>query len=334
MHSKKIAINGFGRIGRLTFRKIFDEGYHQIVAVNDLFDTKTLAYLLEYDSAQGLFRPGKIKYTDKSIIVDGHEILVFAERDPRDLRWKELGIDLVVESTGFFRTKEKAQAHITAGAKRVVISAPAQGEMPTIVYGVNHQTVTEQDTIISCASCTTNCATPVAYALDKEFGIKNGLLTTVHAATNDQKILDLPHLDPRRGRAVFSNIIPTHTGAAVAVGKVLPHLLGKLDGKALRIPAITGSIVDLTLTFKKPATVEKINDVLKKYAHGELSEAMSYNTAPIVSSDVKGSFYGSIFDATLTQVIDTAEGQLVKVFAWYDNEMSYVSQMVRTINAI
>lgn len=227
-----------------------------------------------------------------------------------------MGIDVVIESTGFFRTKEKAELHIKAGAKKVIISAPAQGEMPTIVYGVNHKILKAEDTIISCASCTTNCVTPLTYVLDKEFGIKEGLMTTVHAATNDQRVLDLPHNDPRRGRSVFGNIIPTHTGAAVAVGKVLTNLAGKLDGMALRIPSITGSIVDLTVKLNTKVTVEEVNAAVKKYTNDTLSEAMDYNTQPIVSADIIGSNYGSIFDATLTHVIEDEDGeQLVKVFA-------------------
>lgn len=335
MTAKKIAINGFGRIGRLAFRRLFEEKHQEIVAINDLSSPQNLAYLLEHDSAQGIFEKNKIQSTDTSIIVDGHEVLVFQERNPEDLPWEKLGIDLVIESTGFFRTKEKASLHLKAGAKRVVISAPAQGDVKTIVYGVNHKDITADDLIISAASCTTNCATPVIYALDKEFEINHGLLTTVHAATNDQRILDLVHTDPRRGRSVFSNIIPTHTGAAVAVTKVLPHLAGRLNGIALRIPAITGSIIDVTLELKtKNLTVEQINAAIKKYANSnELCSTLEYNDKPIVSTDVRGSIYGSVFDATITQILTGVDGrQLVKVFAWYDNEMSYVSQMIRVVD--
>ncbi len=327
---KKIAINGFGRIGRLAFRKLWKEKSVEVVAINDLTDAKTLAYLLEHDTAQGLFLKGKISYKEGKLIVDGKEIIVCSEREPNNLPWKQLGVDIVIESTGFFRTKEKAQLHIDAGAKKVVISAPASGEMPTIVFGVNHKELTKEDTIISGASCTTNCLVPLVYVLNKEFGLKRGLMTTIHAATNDQRILDLPHSDLRRGRSVFNNIIPTDTGAAIAVGKVMPEMNGKLDGYSLRIPAVTGSIVDLTCELEKNVTAEEINQAMEKYAKGYLSKTMEYNDQPIVSTDVYGSSFGSIFDATLTKVIETDGKQMVKVFSFYDNEMSYVSQMIRT----
>ncbi len=327
---KKIAINGFGRIGRLAYRELSKYNNVEVVAINDLTSPATLAYLLQYDSAQGLYKKGKIKATDNSIIIEGKEIKVFAERNPQDLPWGELGIDLVIESTGIFRTKEKANMHIEAGAKKVVISAPASGDLKTIVYGVNHKELNSEDKIISGASCTTNCLVPVSYVLEKEFGIVKGLMTTVHAATNDQKILDLPHVDLRRGRAVFSNIIPTHTGAAVAVAKVLPQLDGKLDGFALRIPSITGSVVDLTVELKKDVTVEEVNAAMEKYANAELNRVLEYNKDAIVSVDVKGSSYGSIFDSTTTKVMTVDNKQLVKILAWYDNELSYVSQMIRT----
>ncbi|WP_031542096.1 type I glyceraldehyde-3-phosphate dehydrogenase [Mesoplasma photuris] len=331
--SKKIAINGFGRIGRLTFRQLFNQGF-DIVAVNDLTDTKTLAYLLEFDSAQGKFQEGKISFTENSIIVDGKEVKIFAEREAKNLPWGELGIDLVVESTGFYTKKEAAAQHVEAGAKKVVISAPATGDLKTVVYGVNHKDLSADDIIISGASCTTNCLAPMAKILDEAFTIKKGLMTTVHAVTNDQKLLDLPHADLRRGRAAMANIIPSTTGAAVAVSLVLPQLKGKLDGAALRVPTITGSITDLTVEFEKEVSVELINDTMKKAiaADADLAKAIKYNTQPIVSSDVIGSSFGSIYDATMTKVILGQDGkQLVKVNSWYDNESSYVSQLVRTI---
>ncbi|WP_027063040.1 type I glyceraldehyde-3-phosphate dehydrogenase [Mesoplasma seiffertii] len=329
--AKKIAINGFGRIGRLTFRQLFDKGV-EIVAINDLTDTKTLAYLLEFDSAQGKFHEGQISAKEGAIIIDGKEVKVFAERDASALPWGELGIDLVIESTGFYTSKEKASAHLTAGAKKVVISAPATGEMKTVVYGVNHKDLTAEDVIISGASCTTNCLAPMAKILDEHFGIEKGLMTTVHAVTNDQKLLDLPHADLRRGRAAAWNIIPSTTGAAVAVSLVLPQLKGKLDGLALRVPTITGSITDLTVEFNKEVSVELINSTMKKAieADADLKLAIKYCDQPIVSNDTIGSSFGSIFDATLTKVTTVNGKQMAKVFSWYDNESSYVSQLVRT----
>lgn len=332
--SKKVAINGFGRIGRLTFRRLFEEGI-DIIAINDLTDTKTLAYLLEFDTAHGLFYEGEISYTNDAIVVKGKEIKVFSEKDAINLPWKELGIDLVIESTGFYTDKEKADAHIKAGAKKVVISAPASGDLKTIVYGVNHKDLTKDDLIISAASCTTNCLTPLAKVLDDAFGIEKGFMTTVHAVTNDQKLLDLPHRDLRRGRAAGWNIVPSTTGAARAVSLVLPNLKGKLDGYALRVPTITGSITDLTVEFNSQGlTVEQINNAVKSALDkdAELAKAMKYETQPIVSSDVIGSNYGSIFDATLTKIMDVDNKQMVKICSWYDNESSYVSQLVRTIN--
>ncbi len=327
MKSTKIAINGFGRIGRLAFRRLWDENV-RVVAINDLTDPKTLAHLLKYDSAHGIFLKDKITYDEDGIIVDGHKIQIFSERDPSRLPWKKLEIDLVIESTGFFRKKETAGLHIQAGAKKVVISAPASGDVKTIVYNVNHKILTKKDEIISGASCTTNCLAPVVNVLDKTFGIVKGNMTTIHAATNDQRLLDLPHNDLRRGRAVFGNIIPTSTGAAAAVGLVLPQLNGKLDGAALRIPAITGSIVDLTVELSKKVTVESINAAMKKAAN----ETLAYNEDLIVLKDIVGETHGSIFDSTLTKVMDVPKTkQLVKVFSWYDNEYSYVCQLIRTV---
>lgn len=329
---KNIAINGFGRIGRLVFRQIFDlkmEKDLNIVAINDLTDAKTLAHLLKYDSAQGRFN-GKVEAKDGNLIVNGKTIKICAERDPQSLPWAELKIDVVVESTGFFTTKEGAEKHIKAGAKKVAISAPATGGIKTIVYSVNDNILDKNDTIISGASCTTNCLAPVVNAIDKAFKITSGLMTTVHSYTGDQRLVDAPHSDLRRARAGAVNIIPTSTGAAAAVGLVLPHLSGKLDGMAMRVPTITGSVVDLTFEVEaKNVTVEKINESVAKMA----SASLEYVTDPIVSTDVIGSSAGSLFDAGLTKVITDKDGkQMFKVIAWYDNETSYVSQFVRTLD--
>lgn len=325
----KIAINGFGRIGRLTFRQLFNQKDIEIVAINDLGNVEALAYLLKYDSAQREWNVDKVQANKENnqIIVDGKTIKVLKETDPKALPWKELGIDLVVESTGRFTDKDKAQAHIEAGAKKVVISAPAKGDLKTVVYNVNHETLDQNDTIISAASCTTNCLAPVINILEKEYGIVKGWMTTVHAATNDQRLLDLEHSDFRRGRSALVNLVPASTGAAAAIGLVVPTVKGKLDGSAIRVPVITGSIVDLTIELKKDVTVESINQMMKQAAN----ESLGYNEEPIVSTDIIGSSFGSIFDATLTKVMTVDGKQIVKVFSWYDNEMSYVSQLVRTI---
>ncbi|WP_338969576.1 type I glyceraldehyde-3-phosphate dehydrogenase [Spiroplasma endosymbiont of Labia minor] len=330
---KKVAINGFGRIGRLAFRQLFELKDVEIVAINDLTSPATLAYLLEHDSAHRWFRRGEISSTADSIIVAGKTIKIYAEKSAADLPWGKLGVDLVVESTGFYTDKDKAMAHINAGAKKVIISAPAKGDLKTIVYGVNHESLTSSDVIISGASCTTNCLAPMAKVLNETFGIERGLMTTVHAVTNDQRLLDLPHSDLRRGRAAAWNIIPSSTGAAVAIGLVLPELKGRLDGLSLRVPTITGSIVDLTVELKKDATIESINkameDAIKKDAN--LAKAYLYNKQEIVSVDVIGETHGSVFDATMTKVIEVDGKKMYKVFAWYDNENSYTSQLVRTI---
>ncbi|ALD66760.1 type I glyceraldehyde-3-phosphate dehydrogenase [Spiroplasma cantharicola] len=331
---KKIAINGFGRIGRLAFRQLFLSKNVEIVAINDLTNSKTLAYLLEFDSAHGRFMSGKIEAKEDAIVVNGKEIKILAEREAKNLPWGKMGIDLVVECTGFYADKAKSQAHIDAGAKKVIISAPATGDLKTVVFGVNHKTITADDTIVSAASCTTNCLSPVAKILDEKFGIVKGLMNTIHAVTNDQNLLDLPHVDLRRGRAAAWNIVPSKTGAAAAVGKVLPNLNGKLDGLALRVPTITGSIVDLTVELAKNTTVDEINNSIKTAISKDagLKAALEYCTKEIVSQDVIGSTYGSIFDATLTRVMEVDGKQLVKVFAWYDNENSFTSQFIRTIN--
>ena len=326
----KVAINGFGRIGRLAFRLMFGTNDFDVVAVNDLTGAEDLAYLLKYDSAQGPYKAETITFKDDAFVVDGKEVAVFAEKDPSKLPWKELGVDVVLECTGAFRTKESAEAHITAGAKKVIISAPAKGkDVKTIVYNVNHKDLDGSETVVSAASCTTNCLAPVAKALNDEIGINHGFMTTVHAYTNDQNTLDGPHksgIYSRRGRAAAANIVPTTTGAAAAVGLVLPELKGKLDGIALRVPTITGSAVDLVFEPTKKVTAEEVNAAIKKHA----SESLQYTEDPIVSSDVIGSKYGSVFDANLTSVMDVDGKQLVKVVAWYDNEMSYTAQYIRT----
>jgi len=325
---KKIAINGFGRIGRLAFRLLFEDPTVEVVAINDLTDAKTLAHLLKYDTAQGNYKIDSISVKDKNIIVDGKEIKILAERNPEDLPWGDWDIDLVIESTGIFVTEEGAQKHITAGAKKVVISAPAKGgEIKTVVYNVNHEVIEASDKIISAASCTTNCLAPIAKVLNDNFGFEKGFMTTVHAFTNDQRMQDSPHRDLRRARAGAANLIPTTTGAAAAVGKVLPVLSGKLAGNAVRVPVVTGSLVDLTFTLDKDVTVEEINGAVKAAAN----ETIGYTEEPIVSSDIIGTTFGTYFDALMTSKLPTDNGTLYKIVTWYDNEMSYVNQLIRTI---
>ncbi len=321
----KIAINGFGRIGRLAFRQMFGSSEFDIVAINDLTDAKTLAHLLKYDSAQGSYKVDAVSATENSIVVDGKEIRIYSERNPQDLPWGDLDVDVVIEATGFFASAQGSQAHIDAGAKKVLISAPG-GDVPTVVYNTNHDILTGEETIISGASCTTNCLAPMADAMNKNFGIKHGIMTTIHAYTGDQKTLDAPHADLRRGRAAAANIVPNTTGAAKAIGLVLPELNGKLDGAAQRVPTITGSLTELTLVLEKNTTVEEINAAMKAAAN----ESYGYNEDLIVSTDIIGTTYGSIFDATQTKIIEVNGEQLVKVVAWYDNEMSYTNQLVRT----
>lgn len=324
--SVKIAINGFGRIGRLAFREMFGESDVEIVAINDLTDSKTLAHLLKYDSAQGTYKADSIEATANGIKVDGKDVKIYAERNPEDLPWGELGVDIVIESTGFFASREASEAHIKAGAKKVLISAPAGDDVPTIVYNVNHEVLTGDETIISGASCTTNCLAPMAKVMNDQFGIKQGLMTTVHAYTNDQNTLDAPHKDLRRARAAAASIIPNTTGAAKAIGLVIPEIAGKLDGAAQRVPVITGSLTELVVSLEKDTTVEEINAAMK----AAVNESYGYNEDLIVSRDIVGIKQGSLFDATQTKVIDVDGQQLVKVVSWYDNEMSYVSQLVRT----
>jgi glyceraldehyde 3-phosphate dehydrogenase len=301
----------------------------EVVAINDLTSPKVLAHLLKYDSAQGRFNED-VKSTEKSIIVNGEEIEIYTHKNPAEIPWKSNDVDVVLECTGFFADKEKAEAHIQAGAKRVVISAPATGDLKTIVFNVNHNILDGKETVISCASCTTNCLAPVADTLDKKFGIELGFMTTVHAYTNDQNTQDAPHPkgDLRRARAAAQNIVPNSTGAAKAIGLVLPNLKGKLDGNAQRVPVLTGSLTELTSILKKKVTVEEVNAAMKAAGN----ESFGYTEDEIVSSDVIGSHFGSLFDATQTKVITVGDKQLVKTVSWYDNEMSYVSQLVRTVH--
>ena len=327
----KVAINGFGRIGRLAFRQMFNlEGY-EVVAINDLTSPEMLAHLLKYDSAQKKYElADTIKYTDNSIIVDGKSIPIYAMANAEELPWRDLEVDVVLECTGFYCSKEKSMAHINAGAKKVIISAPAGNDLPTIVYGVNENTLTSEDTIISAASCTTNCLAPMADALNKYATIISGIMTTVHAYTGDQMILDGPHRkgDLRRARAGAINIVPNSTGAAKAIGLVIKELDGKLIGSAQRVPVPDGSLTILDAIINKDVTKEEINEMMKSMC----SDSYGYTDEPIVSSDIIGDTHGSIFDATQTKVISLGDGKsMVQVVAWYDNENSYTSQMVRTV---
>ena len=325
----KIAINGFGRIGRLAFRLMSGKKEFDIVAINDLTDAKTLAHLLKYDSAQGRWDGHEVSSNANGIIVDGKEIRIYAEKDPAALPWKDLKVDVVIESTGFFTDKDKASAHITAGARKVIISAPSKGEgVPTVVFNVNHQILDGSETIISGASCTTNCLAPMAKVLNDSFGVINGTMTTIHAYTNDQNTLDAPHRngDLRRARAAAANIVPNSTGAAKAIGLVVPELKGKLDGAAQRVPVITGSVTELVAVVSKVCTVEEVNAAMKAASN----ESFGYTEDPIVSSDVIGISYGSLFDGTQTKVQNVGGICLVKIAAWYDNEASYTNQLVRT----
>jgi glyceraldehyde 3-phosphate dehydrogenase len=328
MSTVKVAINGFGRIGRLAFRQIHGLEGIEVVAINDLTSPKVLAHLLKYDSAQGRFAE-EVKATEISIVVGGDEIKIYAHKNPAEIPWKAHQVDVVLECTGFFTDKDKAAAHLTAGAKRVVISAPATGDLKTIVFNVNHNILDGSETIISCASCTTNCLAPMAQVLDEKFGIVTGLMTTIHAYTNDQSTQDAPHPkgDLRRARAAAVNIVPNSTGAAKAIGLVLPRLKGKLDGGAQRVPTLTGSLTELVTILNKKVTLEEVNAAMKAAAN----ESFGYTEDEIVSSDIIGISYGSLYDATQTRVIANGDQQLVKTVSWYDNEMSYVSQLVRTL---
>lgn len=325
----KVAINGFGRIGRLVFRIMANDPEFDIVAINDLTDAEQLAYLLKYDTNHRNYNVDGISFVDNNIVVDGKKIPVYSSMDPSVLPWGELGVDVVFECSGKFTDKDKASLHIKAGAKKVIISAPAKGDLKTIVYNVNDDILTGEEEVISAASCTTNCLAPVLKVINDEFGIEKGYMTTVHAYTNDQVILDVAHkkgIKARRGRAAATNIIPASTGAASAIGLVIPELKGRLDGSAMRVPVPTGSVIDLTLELRENVTVSDINDALKN----NVNETLGFTMDPIVSSDIIGSTHGGVVDGLLTNVLSVDGRELVKVVAWYDNEMSYSSQMVRT----
>lgn len=322
----KVGINGFGRIGRLAFRRIQDVEGIEVVAINDLTDAKTLAHLLKYDTTQGRFN-GEVEVLDGAFRVNGKEVKVLANRNPEELPWGELGVEIVLECTGFFTSKEKAELHLKGGAKRVVISAPGGNDVPTIVYNTNHETLTGDETVISGASCTTNCLAPMAKTLQDKFGVVEGLMTTIHAYTGDQNTLDAPHKDLRRARAAAANIVPNTTGAAKAIGLVIPELNGKLDGAAQRVPVPTGSLTELVTVLEKQVTVDEVNAAMKEASN----ESYGYTDEELVSSDIVGITYGSLFDATQTKVMTVGDKQLVKTVAWYDNEMSYTAQLVRTL---
>lgn len=326
---KKVAINGFGRIGRLVFRLMEENNDLEVVAINDLTDSEQLAYLLKYDTNHRTYKKDDISHDEENIIINGRKVRVYAEMDPNNLPWKELGIDVVFECTGKFVSYDKAVSHINAGAKKVIISAPAKGDVKTIVYNVNDDILDGTEEVISAASCTTNCLAPVLKVLEDNFGINKGYMTTIHAYTNDQVTLDVSHkkgIHARRGRACAMNIVPSSTGAATAIGKVIPSLEGKLKGGAMRVPVSDGSLVDLTLELNKNTTKEEINELLKN----NKNETLDYTEDPIVSSDIISSTYGATVDGNLTEVLDVDGKQLVKVVAWYDNEMGYSAQMVRT----
>ncbi|MGB0521566.1 MAG: type I glyceraldehyde-3-phosphate dehydrogenase [Flammeovirgaceae bacterium] len=318
MSKIRVAINGFGRIGRLSFKILLEKENVEVVAINDLTDNKTLAHLLKYDSVHGKF-DGEVSYTDDKFIVNGNEIQTYAVRNPEELPWGDLNIDVVLESTGIFRDEAGAGKHLKAGAKKVVISAPAKGAIKTVVLGVNEESMSGEETIVSNASCTTNCLAPMAKVLDDAFGIEKGFITTVHAYTADQRLQDAPHSDLRRARAAACSIVPTSTGAAKAVGLVLPHLAGKLDGCAMRVPVPDGSLTDFTVVLKKEVTKEEVNAAMKAAAEGPMKGILKYEVDPIVSVDIIGDSHSCIFDSLMT----STSGTLVKVVGWYDNEAGY-----------
>lgn len=325
----KIAINGFGRIGRLTFKYILKNKNLEIAAINDLADTKTLAHLLKYDSVQGKFQ-GDIAFDENHLIVNDNKILVTAEKDPSLLPWGKLGIDLVLESTGLFTDKEKALNHIKAGAKKVLISAPAKGDLKTIVIGVNDNTIDGSEQVLSNASCTTNCLAPMVKILDDNFGIKNGFITTVHSYTSDQNLHDAPHRDLRRARAAACSIIPTTTGAAKTVSTVLPHLKGKLNGNSIRVPVASGSITDFTCVLNKSTNIEQINALFKDASSNKFKNIIEYCNEPIVSADIVGNTHSCIFDSELTMVIENT----VKIVGWYDNEAGYSARLADLVEIL
>jgi glyceraldehyde 3-phosphate dehydrogenase len=327
----RVGINGFGRIGRLVLRAAMEQGRNDVefVAINDLGDVKTNAHLLKYDSVHGTF-PGEVSADESSITVNGHKVQVMAQRDPTKLPWKDLGVDMVFECTGIFSDRDKAKVHLEAGAPKVLVSAPSKDADNTVVFGVNHKTLTQEQKVVSNASCTTNCLAPPAYVLDKGLGIERGYMTTIHSYTGDQRIVDTLHKDLRRARGAALSMIPTSTGAAKAVGLVLPHLKGKLDGSAIRVPTPNVSVVDLVFIAKKSTTAAEVNAMIKEATEGELKGIMSYVTEPLVSIDFNHDGHSSNFDATQTQVID---GTMVRIIAWYDNEWGFSNRMCDTANA-
>ena len=329
MSKKRIAINGFGRIGRLSFRVLQERNDLEVVGINDLTDVKTLAHLLKFDSVHGKFN-AEVEIVNGDLKVNGRVIKVSAEKNPANLPWEELRVDTVIESTGVFVTKDKSMAHIKAGAKKVVISAPAKGDLKTIVLGVNDDLVNDSDVIISSASCTTNCLAPMVKVLDDSFGIERGFITTVHSYTSDQRLQDSPHSDLRRSRAAAVNMIPTSTGAAAAVGLVLPKLAGKLDGVAVRVPTPTGSITDLTAVLKQDVTIEEVNDAMRAASLGAMKGILCYSEDPLVSTDIVGDPHSCIFDSDLTR----ASKNVVKLFGWYDNEAGYANRVVDLVSRI
>ncbi|MBE6140960.1 MAG: type I glyceraldehyde-3-phosphate dehydrogenase [Firmicutes bacterium] len=326
----RVAINGFGRIGRLAFRQMATSGEFEIVAINDLSTAEDLAYLIKYDSVHGSFHEDAISFDEENIIVnETNKIKVFAEKDPINLPWQELDIDLVLECTGKFTDKDSAQKHIQAGAKKVLISAPAKGDLKTVVFNVNDNILTESDTIVSAASCTTNCLAPVLKVLQDNIGVKKGFMSTIHAFTNDQATLDISHkkgIKSRRGRASSQNIVPASTGAAKAIGLVIPELLNKLDGIAFRVPVADGSVIDVTLELNTKTSIDEINNLF----YQNQDESLKFTMDPVVSSDIIGKKYGALVDGLSTSIVEDEEKQLVKVVAWYDNEYGYTAQMLRT----
>jgi len=330
MKKIKVAINGFGRIGRISFRVMLEKENIEVVAINDLTDSKTLAHLLKYDSVHGRIS-AEVKYEEKALIVNGKKVTVYAEKDPSNLPWKELGVDVVIESTGFFLTRETAGKHIAAGAKKVIISAPPSGsDIKTVVLGINDEILSPEDTIISNASCTTNCAAPMVKILHENWGLEDGYITTVHSYTGDQRLHDAPHKDLRRARAAALSIVPTSTGAAKAITKIFPQLEGKLGGCGMRVPVPDGSLTDITCVLQKPVTVAEINAAFKKAAEGSLKGILEYTEDPIVSIDIVGNPHSCIYDAEFTSVI----GKMVKVIAWYDNEYGYSNRLCDLVQKI
>jgi glyceraldehyde 3-phosphate dehydrogenase len=326
----KIGINGFGRIGRLVFRAAMDQGGIEIVAVNDLTDAGTIAHLLKYDSTHGRY-PGDVSAGDHSLIVDGKEIKVFSERDPSTLPWGDLGAEIVVESTGFFADKDGASKHLAGGARRVIISAPAKGDLPTVVLGINDDILTDADTVMSNASCTTNCLAPMVKVLEDSFGVEHGLMTTIHSYTGDQRLLDAPHSDLRRARSAATSMVPTTTGAASAVGKVIPALNGKLDGMSVRVPTPDGSFTDFVAVLKEDVTVDAVNAAFRSAADGALKGILEFSDEPLVSADIIGNTHSCIYDSKITSVM---AGNMVKVCGWYDNEWGYSNRCVDLIKKI